>query len=78
MMFVDREAMLCCLDEYLFYDKEAIKQDVYEAGVKRRNSIEIAVEMLKRNMNLTDVSEITKLALYEVEKLKKQIDEGEI
>ena len=34
--------------------------------------------MLKRNMNLTDVSEITKLALYEVEKLKKQIDEGEI
>ena len=59
------------IDDLLLYDKEEIKRDVYEAGVKRRNSIEIAVEMLKRNMNLTDVSEITKLALYEVEKLKK-------
>lgn len=34
--------------------------------------------MLKRNMNLKDISEITKLALYEVEKLKKQIDDGEL
>ena len=55
------------IDDLLLYDKEEIKQDVYEAGVKRRNSIEIAVEMLKRNMNLKDISEITKLALYEVE-----------
>ena len=66
------------IDDLLLYDKEEIKQDVYEAGVKRRNSIEIAVEMLKRNMNLKDISEITKLALYEVEKLKKQIDDGEL
>lgn len=66
------------IDDLLLYDKEEIKQDIYEAGVKRRNSIEIAVEMLKRNMNLKDISEITKLALYEVEKLKKQIDNGEL
>ena len=79
MMFVDREAMLCCLDEYLFYDKEAIKQDVYEAGVKRRNSIEIAIKLLKNQKHtFEEIADMTYLALYEVEKLKKQIDEGEI
>lgn len=31
------------IDDLLLYDKEKIKQDVYEAGVKRRNSIEIAI-----------------------------------
>jgi len=39
------------IDDLLFYDKEKIKQDVYEAGVKRRNSIEIAINFLK-NTNL--------------------------
>lgn len=78
-MFVDREAMLCCLDEYLFYDKEAIKQDVYEAGVKRRRAIEIAVSLVKNtDLPLQVIADNTDLALYEVEKLKKQIDEGEI
>lgn len=40
------------IDDLLLYDKEKIKQDVYEAGVKRRNSIEIAINFLK-NTNLT-------------------------
>lgn len=39
------------IDDLLFYDKEKIKHDVYEAGVKRRNSIEIAINFLK-NTNL--------------------------
>lgn len=39
------------IDDLLLYDKEKIKQDVYEAGVKRRNSIEIAINFLK-NTNL--------------------------
>ena len=39
------------IDDLLFYDNEKIKQDVYEAGVKRRNSIEIAINFLK-NTNL--------------------------
>ena len=36
------------IDDLLFYDKEKIKHDVYEAGVKRRNSIEIAINFLDR------------------------------
>lgn len=39
------------IHDLLLYDKEKIKQDVYEAGVKRRNSIEIAINFLK-NTNL--------------------------
>lgn len=39
------------IDDLLLYDKEKIKQDVYEVGVKRRNSIEIAINFLK-NTNL--------------------------
>ena len=39
------------IDDLLFYDKEKIKHDVYESGVKRRNSIEIAINFLK-NTNL--------------------------
>ena len=37
------------IDDLLLYDKEKIKQDVYEVGVKRRNSIEIAI---LKNTNL--------------------------
>lgn len=78
-MLVDREAMLCCLDEYLFYDKEAIKQDVYEAGVERRKAIDIAIKLLKNQKHtFEEIADITDLALYEVEKLKKQIDKEEI
>ena len=40
------------IDDLLFYDKEKIKQDVYEVGVKRRNSIEIAINFFN-NTNFT-------------------------
>ena len=67
------------IDDLLLYDKEEIKRDVYEAGVKRRNSIEIAINLVKNtNLPLQVIADNTDLALYEVEKLKKQIDEGEI
>ena len=67
------------IDDLLLYDKEEIKRDVYEAGVKRRNSIEIAISLVKNtNLPLQVIADNTDLALYEVEKLKKQIDEGEI
>ncbi len=56
-----------------------IKPDVYEAGAKRRNSIEIAIKLLKnQKYTFEEIADNTDLALYEVEKLKKQIDEGEI
>ena len=57
------------IDDLLFYDKEKIKQDVYEAGVKRRNSIEIAINFLK-NTNLTFqvVADNTDLVVYEIKR----------
>ena len=67
------------IDDLLLYDKEEIKRDVYEAGVKRRNSIEIAIKLLKnQKYTFEEIADMTDLALYEGEKLKKQIDEGEI
>lgn len=58
------------IDDLLFYDKEKIKHDVYEAGVKRRNSIEIAINFLK-NTNLTFqvIADNTDLAVYEIKDL---------
>lgn len=58
------------IDDLLLYDKEKIKQDVYEAGVKRRNSIEIAINSLK-NTNLTFqvIADNTDLAVYEIKDL---------
>ncbi len=57
------------IDDLLLYDKEKIKQDVYEAGVKRRNSIEIAINFLK-NTNLTfqDIVDNTDLGVYEIKR----------
>ncbi len=54
------------IDDLLLYDKEKIKQDVYEAGVKRRKLIEIAINFLK-NTNLTfqDIVDNTDLGVYE-------------
>ena len=58
------------IDDLLLYDKEKIKQDVYEAWVKRRNSIEIAINSLK-NTNLTFqvIADNTDLAVYEINDL---------
>lgn len=57
------------IDDLLLYDKEKIKQDVYEAGVKRRNSIEIAINSLK-NTNLTFqvIADKTDLVVYEIKR----------
>ncbi len=57
------------IDDLLLYDKEKIKQDVYEAGVKRRNSIKIAINFLK-NTNLTfqDIVDNTDLVVYEIKR----------
>ena len=57
------------IDDLLLYDKEKIKQDVYEAGVKRRNSIKIAINFLK-NTNLTfqDIVDNTDLGVYEIKR----------
>ena len=51
------------------YDKEKIKQDVYEAGVKRRNSIEIAINFLK-NTKLTFqvIADNTDLVVYGIKR----------
>ena len=67
------------IDDLLLYDKEEIKQDIYEAGVKRRTSIEIAINLLKNtNLPFQVIADNTDLAVYEIEKLKKQIDDGEL
>ncbi len=57
------------IDDLLLCDKEKIKQDVYEAGVKRRNSIKIAINFLK-NTNLTfqDIVDNTDLVVYEIKR----------
>lgn len=57
------------IDDLLLYDKEKIKQDVYEAGVKRRKLIEIAINFLK-NTNLTfqDIVDNTDLVVYEIKR----------
>ena len=57
------------IDDLLLYDKEKIKQDVYEAGIKRRNSIEIAINFLN-NTNLTFqvIADNTDLAVYEIKR----------
>ena len=67
------------IDDLLLYDKEEIKQDIYEAGVKRRTSIEIAINLLKNtNLPFQVIADNTDLAVYEIEKLKKQLDDGEL
>ena len=57
------------IDDLLLYDKEKIKQDVYEAGVKRRKLIEIAINFLK-NTNLTfqDIVDNTDLVVYKIKR----------
>lgn len=57
------------INDLLLYDKEKIKQDVYEAGVKRRKLIEIAINFLK-NTNLTfqDIVDNTDLVVYEIKR----------
>lgn len=57
------------IDDLLLCDKEKIKQDVYEAGVKRRKLIEIAINFLK-NTNLTfqDIVDNTDLGVYEIKR----------
>ena len=57
------------IDDLLLYDKEKIKQDVYEAGVKRRKLIEIAINSLK-NTNLTFqvIADNTDLGVYEIKR----------
>lgn len=69
-MLKDANHLKVNIDDLLFYDKEKIKHDVYEAGVKRRNSIEIAINFLK-NTNLTFqvIADNTDLAVYEIKDL---------
>ena len=57
------------IDDLLLCDKEKIKLDVYEAGVKRRKLIEIAINFLK-NTNLTfqDIVDNTDLVVYEIKR----------
>ena len=57
------------IDDFFLYDKEEIKLDVYEAGVKRKNSIEMAIGLVKNtDLPLQVIADNTDLALYEVEK----------
>ena len=55
------------------YDKEwALKDEGWRDGKlegKRENQIEIAKIMLKKKMELEDISEITGLTIEEIEKL---------
>lgn len=69
-MLKDANRLKVNIDDLLLYDKEKIKHDVYEAGVKRRNSIEIAINFLK-NTNLTFqvIADNTDLAVYEIKDL---------
>ena len=57
------------IDNLLLCEKEKIKLDVYEAGVKRRKLIEIAINFLK-NTNLTfqDIVDNTDLVVYEIKR----------
>lgn len=67
------------IDDLLLYDKEEIKRDVHDAGVERRKAIDIAISLVKNtDLPLQVVADNTDLALYEVEKLKRQIDEGKL
>lgn len=57
------------LDDLLFYDKEKIKQDVYEVGVKRRNSIEIAINFFNNtNFTFQVIADNTDLVVYEIKR----------
>lgn len=57
------------LDDLLFYDKEKIKQDVYEVGVKRRNSIEIAINFFNNtNFTFQVIADKTDLGVYEIKR----------
>ncbi len=51
--------------------KHGIEQGI-EQGVEKK-AIEDAKAMLKKNYNVNDISEITKLSLDEVEKLKEEL-----
>ena len=69
-------------------EKEEAFEDGVERGVKKgyklgvehgikhgieQNTIDVAKTMLKKNYDVNDISEITKLSLDEVEKLKEEI-----
>lgn len=57
------------IDDLLFYDKEKIKQDVYEVGVKRRNSIEIAINFFNNtNFTFQVIADNTDLVVYEIKR----------
>lgn len=67
-----------CIDDLLFYDGEDMEREVKRAYVENRITQEMAIEMLKHNIDLQEVVDITKLSPYEIEKYKKQIDEGRL
>ena len=76
-------------DNLLRYNRDVIfdgneKEEAFEDGVERgvkkgyklgveQNTIDVAKAMLKKNYNVNDISEITKLSLDEVEKLKEEL-----
>ena len=61
------------LDVIIENEDEIIANSMYEAGVKKgisQNSINIAKKLLKKNINIKEISEITNLSEKEIENLK--------
>lgn len=77
---VQKEAsrLKSCIDELLFYDGEEMVREVMKSWAENEFAKKTAVEMLKRNMNIQEIADITKLSPFEVEKLKRKINSKEL
>ena len=65
----EHERMLAELREKAIMDEHAIRRTGYNEGKEARN-IEIAKNMIRKNIDKNTISEITGLSLEEIEKLK--------
>ena len=65
------------LDKLLYYNYEELKKgeaydEGYDAGAEH-NTKEIAINMLKKNFDILSISEVTKLSIEDLEKLKEEL-----
>ncbi len=60
-------------DLLLYYDREKLKkQEAYELGVAKRNN-EVALNMLRENINTDIISKVTGLSIEDINELKKEL-----
>ena len=63
-------------DKRFYYDEEEVKRLEYQAGMEKgieQRTIEIAKSMLKKNYDVSEISNITNLSIEDIQRLKEEL-----